>query len=93
MSKRNCLGSHGKKSFFSDPTVAAVLNSEDARCEICSRGVQVLSGFASFGSFEEIQPTGAFVNCHLDEPGKAACRHVLCFDCLAAVGEGKVSLH
>jgi len=93
VSKRNCLGSHGKESFFSDPTVAGVLTADEVRCEVCSRNVQVFSGFGSFGSLGDIEPTGAFFNCHLEEPGKAPCRHVLCFDCLAGVGKGKVSLH
>lgn len=93
LSKRNCLGSHGEKSFFSDPTVAGVLTADEVCCELCSRNVQVFSGLGSFGSFGDIEATGAFFNCHLDEPRKPPCRHVLCFDCLRRLAEGKVGLH
>ncbi len=93
MSKRNCLGSYGEKYFFSDPKLRPVLTGDDVRCQGCSCNVEVFSGFGSFGSFGDIEPTGAFFNCHLEESGKPPCRHVLCFDCLRGVAEGKVSLH
>ena len=94
MSKRNCLGSRGSAptadSFFSDPMVVAAHNSDQVRCEVCSRDVEVSLRSGCFG---ESVPTGGFFNCHLDGPGKAPCRHVVCYDCLTAIGEGKVSLH
>jgi len=70
--------------------IARLMTADEVPCQVCSRKVQVFSGFGSFG---DIEATGAFFNCHLDERGKPPCRHVLCFECMRGLAEGNVNLH